>query len=98
MQCHPQACCDWQTGVVFARFNTPKITGTHADIFGQFFLSQITSRTKARHVSSETLAKRTIIGLARGHRVNVRKAKKLKQEALHPLIFCFHWSKSKSKK
>src|ERR1017187_10926409 len=78
---------DWQAWIVFARFNAPKITGTHANILGQFFLSQIPSRPQTRHISPEMFSEWTDIGLARGHRVMLAKAKKTKQEALHPVVF-----------
>lgn len=63
-----QTCGVWQTWIVFARFNAAKITGTHANVLGQFFLSQIPSRPQTRHVSLETFSEWTDIGLARGHR------------------------------
>ena len=72
-----QTCGVWQTWIVFARFNAPKITGTHANILGQFFLSQIPSRPQTRNVSPKTFSEWTDIGLAQGQRLMLAKAKNL---------------------
>src|SRR3954463_8343862 len=63
----PQTRQRWQAGKVVTGFDVLNVAGAHANFFGQFFLSQIPTRSQRGHVLSKPRSMRTGFGFARRH-------------------------------